>query len=271
MNSGGFTVATVTGVPLATRIAGIASWRWTFAFIAVLAAVAASGIAALVPAVEKPPAVHRREFLRVARNPVVLGVVLIGLLMQTGQFVVYTYIAPMTHLLTGGGNAAVSGGLLLFGVAAIAGNALGGVGSDRIRPRPMVIGSLTAFTAAYLALGVLGGVAVSPVTIGLVAVTTVVWGLASWAFVPPQQTQLIGAAPEQSAVALSLNVFAIYAGIAIGGALGGAILGSGHVDALPYTGAVFTALALLAAALIGRAAHHRLRGHGRRAPVAECA
>ena len=176
---GGFTVATVTGAPIATRIAGLASWRWTFAFIAILAALAAAGIAALVPAVEKSPAVHVREFLRVVRNPVVVGVVIIGLLMQTGQFVVYTYIAPVTRLLTGGGNLVVSGTLLLFGIAAIAGNALGGVGTDRIGSRRMVIGSLAAFTAAYLALGILGGLARNPITIGVAAVVTIVWGLAS--------------------------------------------------------------------------------------------
>jgi len=254
---GGFTIATVTGVPLATRIAGLASWRWTFALIAALATLAAIGIAALVPHIDKPPTVSPRDFLRIVRNPVVVGVVVVGLLMQSGQFLVYTYIAPVTTLLTGGGNLTVTGALLIFGVAAIAGNALGGVGTDRIGPPRMVIASLTVFTVAYLVLGVLGGFTPSPLTIALAVVTTIAWGLASWAFVPLQQAQLVSAAPDESAVALSLNIFAIYAGIAIGGALGGVILIGNYTDALPYAGAVFTAIALLAAVRADRRARQR--------------
>src|SRR5260370_1059901 len=218
---GGFTVATVTGVPLAARIAGLTSWRWAFAFIAVLASLAAIGIAALVPHIGKPSAVTARAFLRVVRNPAVAGVVLVGFLMQSGQFLVYTYIAPVTRLLTGGGNLMVTGALLLFGVAAIAGNALGGAGTDRIGSRRMVLASLAVFTAAYLVFGVLGGLARSPLTIAVAAVTTIAWGIGSWTFVPPQQAQLVRAAPQQSAVALSLNVSALYARGAIGGPLRG--------------------------------------------------
>jgi predicted MFS family arabinose efflux permease len=251
---GGFTVATVTGVPITARIAGLASWRWAFAFIAVLASLASIGIAVLVPHIGKPPAVTARDFLRVARNPVVAGVVLVGFLMQSGQFTVYTYIAPVTRLLTGGGNLTVTGALLLFGAAAIAGNALGGAGADRIGSQRMVLMSLTVFTAAYLVFAVLGGLPRNPLTIALAAVTTIAWGIASWAFVPPQQAQLVRAAPQRSALALSLNVFALNAGIATGGALGGVILAGRHTDALPYAGATLTAAALLAAAVTGRRA-----------------
>jgi DHA1 family inner membrane transport protein len=66
---GKFTVATVTGVPLATFIAGVASWRWTFVFIAVLAAIAGVGIAAFVPSIQKSSTVKASDFLRVLRNP----------------------------------------------------------------------------------------------------------------------------------------------------------------------------------------------------------
>src|ERR1019366_7726074 len=118
---GGFTIATVTGVPIAARIAGLVSWRWAFAFIAVLASLAAIGIAALVPHIDRSPTVTARDFL-----------------LQSRQFLVYTYIAPVTRLITGGGNLKVTGALLLFGVAAMAGNALGGVGTDRIGSLRMV-------------------------------------------------------------------------------------------------------------------------------------
>jgi MFS transporter, DHA1 family, purine base/nucleoside efflux pump len=121
----------------------------------------------------------------------------------------------------------------------------------------MVSGSLIVFTAAYVVLGVLGGFAHSPLTIVLAGFTTIAWGLSSWAFVPPQQAQLIGAAPDESAVALSFNIFALEAGIAIGSALGGVILSEKHTDALPYAGAIFTLVALLAAISVERRARRR--------------
>jgi predicted MFS family arabinose efflux permease len=96
---GGFAVATVSGVPSRPFIAGVASRRWTFVFVAVLAALAA-----------------------------------VGLLMQTGQFLVYTYIAPVTRLILGGGNGTVTVALLVFGAAAIAGNVLGGVRTGSAHP-----------------------------------------------------------------------------------------------------------------------------------------
>ena len=58
-------------------------------------------------------------------------------------------------------------------------------------------------------------------------------------------------------MALSLNVFAIYAGIAVGGALGGVILADKHTDALPYAGATLTAVALLVAVGADRWARQR--------------
>jgi DHA1 family purine base/nucleoside efflux pump-like MFS transporter len=121
----------------------------------------------------------------------------------------------------------------------------------------MVRGSLTVFTAAYVALGVLGGLAHSPLTIILAGLTTTAWGLSSWAFVPPQQAQLIGAAPDESAVALSFNIFALEAGIAIGSGLGGVILSDKHTDTLPYAGAILTFVALLAAITVERRARDR--------------
>ena len=177
--------------------------------------------------------------------------------MQSGQFLVYTYIAPVTRLITGGGNRTVTVALLIFGAAAIAGNIAGGAGTDRLGPRRMVTGSLIVFTTAYIALGILGGLARSPLTIVLAGFTTIAWGLSSWAFVPPQQAQLIGAAPDESAVALSFNIFALEAGIAIGSALGGVILSGKHIDALPYAGAMFTGVALLAAVSVERRARQR--------------
>jgi predicted MFS family arabinose efflux permease len=119
----------------------------------------------------------------------------------------------------------------------------------------MVSGSLTVFTAAYVALGVLGGFAHSP----------------SQSFspgsrqspgpflmgVPPQQAQLIGAVPDESAVALSFNISALQAGIAIGSALGGVILSEKHADALLYKGTIFTLVVLLAAIAVERRARRR--------------
>ncbi len=53
---GGLSIATVLGVPIGTLVGGFAGWRAAFWFVALLATLAAAGIALLLPAVPRPAA-----------------------------------------------------------------------------------------------------------------------------------------------------------------------------------------------------------------------
>ncbi len=250
---GGFTVATVLGVPLGTLIAGTTSWRFTFIFVAVLAGLATLGILALVPPLQQPQTVSARAFGSVVRRPLILGIVAAGVLVQMGQYTIFTYIAPFTTKLTGGGGyVVVAAALLIFGLAAIVGNVLGGVGTDRLGVRRMLTITSAAFAVALAVLWIAGGLHLSVVSLVIAVLALLVWGVAAWAFVPPLQSLLLSEAPDQSGVALSLNNSAFQGGIALGGAMGGYVLVQSGVEVLPLIGAVIVAIAFVVVVLITR-------------------
>ncbi|MBA3426408.1 MAG: MFS transporter [Rubrobacter sp.] len=99
--------------------------------VGILGAIGLAGILALLPAIESPPPAGLRERLSAVREPAILstlGLTAIGL---GAGFVLFTYLAPLLRELTSYGGTGVSGMFLLFGIAAIAGSAIGGYGADR--------------------------------------------------------------------------------------------------------------------------------------------
>lgn len=91
---------------------------------------AAVGVRFLFPAVENPPVVGFRERVDTLRQPAVVAALLFTALALMGGFVIFAYVSPLVAEITGFGGAGVSGMLLLFGVAAMVGNSLGGYGAD---------------------------------------------------------------------------------------------------------------------------------------------
>jgi MFS family permease len=123
--TGGLTIAFAFGIPLGTLAGEYLSWRAAFVLVGVLGAIALVSIAALLPVIENPPPVSLRDRILAVEQPAVvaaLGLTAIGL---GSGFVVFTYVDPLLGDLTGFGGRGISGMLLLFGLAAIAGNALG--------------------------------------------------------------------------------------------------------------------------------------------------
>ena len=250
---GGFSVATVVGVPLGTAIAGMVDWRTTFYVVAAFSALATLSIALLLPSVPKDAPSTLAAWFGVVRRPRVLAVCAITMLMMAGQFVVFTYIAPVVGLLTGRGNTAVATALFVFGAAAIGGNVAGGVLTDRIGAgRTLTIG-LSVFVVSLIAISCLAWLPVSTTSIAGATIALVVWGLSAWAFIPPQQQRLLAVAPDGPTTALGLNGIANYIGIALGGAIGGWALSQGWTAELGFIGSVPVLVALGASLLLAPA------------------
>ena len=253
---GGFTVATVLGVPLGTLLGAAAGWRVTFAAVAVLSAVAFTGIATLLPKLERPPVISAAIWLSVIRRPQILTVSAISIAMMAGQFTVFIYLAPITERITGFGTNAIAAALFIFGLVSIGGNYLGGIGNDKWGARPTVITGLISMFIAFSVIGLLSVYSVSTAGIIVGAAALIIWSLGAWAFVPPQQSLLLEAAPEANSVALSLNSSSFYIGIAIGGAIGGFILNNWSVSALGFVGSGLQIIALGILLLTGSKANH---------------
>lgn len=235
----GLTVATVAGVPLGILISAQWSWRMTFLLVALSGVVAIVGVLLLFPSVANPAAISLRARLALLRQPV-LALALVNILIWTmGGFTVYTYLSPFLQQLTHLQGANISILFLVFGIASVIGNVLGGYGADHWgTSRTLTIGLLATMVALF-ALSLVSG------SLWGVACMVGIWGVAGWSLMPSQQHRLITLAPAAVNIVLSLNNSALYLGIAAGAALGGLVVSDLSLTALGWVGSALELLALL--------------------------
>ena len=215
----GLTVATIVGVPVATWLGQMASWRWVFALVALLALTTASLVAMLAP-VDSPDrsASPLRELGALKRRQVwlTLGTGAIGF---GGMFAVYTYLAATLYDVTGVAPQTVPVVLAVFG----AGMTIGNLIVPRFADRALMptAGALLLWSAAALAVyplcaGSLWTLIPDVFAIGLGgALGTVL------------QTRLMDVAGDAQALAAALNHSAFNTANAIGPWLGGLAIAGG--------------------------------------------
>lgn len=236
---GGVTAATVLGVPITAYVGMQLNWRVTFLVVAGLAVLALVALALVLPAVPAPPAVGLRARIGVLADRQVLLAIVTTVLYYVGGFALYTYLAPA---LSGGGSAvtasAIAGFLLVFGVAGLAGNALGGWLTDRIGAVPVLAGGLVAFAAALLLFPLASRSVAGAVTV------LALWGVSAWALTVPQQHRLMAFATGAPAVAVGLNSSATFLGIGLSGVVGGVALTRMAAADLGYLGGTLVLAAL---------------------------
>ncbi|HEY7483367.1 MAG TPA: MFS transporter [Streptosporangiaceae bacterium] len=234
---GGTSLSTVLGVPLGLYVAELTSWRGAFLFVAALAVLAAIGIAALLPAVEPPPRIALGERLALLRRPDILSILLVTVCANAGGFSVYTYLAPLFQGVGDAGTVRIL--IFVFGLAAVCGGYLAGHGSDTWGATRVLTGSLVVFTINHFLLAYWADAFTTSV------LYMVIWGVAGWGTVPPQQHRLVHAAGPAAGIAISLNASAIYLGIGLGGLLGGYVVQTAGADHLWLSAGCGGALALL--------------------------
>jgi predicted MFS family arabinose efflux permease len=102
----------------------------------------------------------------------------------------------------------------------------------------MLLASCVTLMVGLAALSVLGGWASG------VIVAVGMWGLGMGVFVPAQQSRLVGLAPAAVDVGLALNLSALSLGVALGAAVGGAMIEHRGFASLGYAGAAIITLPL---------------------------
>ena len=246
----GLTVALVTGVPLGTWVGQVFGWQSTFLGVVALGAVGLIASAVLVPArlpQSAPPSLRAQA--QVLTSPRLLLVYLITAVGYGGNFVAFTYLAPMLTQVTGLTAGAVSLVILLYGASVAVGNILGGRLADRMGPVPALT---LIFAGLALLLAALGAVLTQPVA----AVAVVgLWGGFAFANVPPLQSYVVQIAREVSPdavdVASGLNIGAFNLGIALGAWIGGMVVQGAGLAAAPWVGAAIVAAGIVLTRLSG--------------------
>jgi predicted MFS family arabinose efflux permease len=251
----GLAGAQVVGVPIGIAVGTVVGWRATFGLVAVLGGMSAVGVAAFLPPLATPPAAGLRARLEVATRPQVLMILAATSIALAASFTTFTYLAPVVHHTVGLDARALSPLTLLFGMVGVGGAALGGWMADRFGGARAAAASLAGVTvgvalvalAATLAPGASALTAWALLTVGIV-----LWALFGSGFTPAQQHGLIGSAPDAVPVAIALNSVAIYVGITLAGALGGAALAIGGPQAVTRVSVALAALGSLLALLNAR-------------------
>ncbi|WP_040262550.1 MFS transporter [Pseudomonas massiliensis] len=235
----GLTVATIGGVPLATWFGEMLGWRMAFWGIAGLGILAMVALWFALPDVPLPENEGVLAEIRVLGRGPVLAALALTVVGSAAMFTVFTYIAPILHSQAHASTAFITAMLVLFGIGLTLGNLWGGKAADRSIDRTLVV-SLASLIAVLLVFTVTMRWPV------LAAPSILLWGIASFALVPPLQMRVMEAAKEAPNLASAVNIGAFNLGNAIGAALGGAVISANlGYPAISLAGALMAALGLL--------------------------
>lgn len=218
--TGGGTAATVLGLPAATALAQLTSWRVSFAAMGIGMLLLAVVVLRRLPrSVVAPVPAGAREPLRQDRSiPALLALGISGLLIGLAQFLSFVYIRPYLADAAGIADGWASALLFVFGAAGMVGVTVAGWLADRF-PRAALTATLLVFVVAYAVLAAL------PHVTAVVVVGLALWGAGTGAVFPLIQTALMRAASDRlrdlasSAIVVLFNV-----GIAFGSWGGGQLV-----------------------------------------------
>lgn len=246
---GGVTMATVLGTPLGAWIGQHVGWRTPYGIISAVTLGVATAVHMLLPRIPgqanlgsgvKGAIDGIRSLFSVFDNRPLTLLYLAIVLVNTGWFALYTYVAPFWTEISGVSAATVPTALLAYGVFSAIGGAAGGKLANSHATTTM-LGSIVA--QAIL----LGAMMFSTIAM-LSLVIAMLWGFAAWVFVTAVQVRVVELAGAQSDVASSVAVSAFNVGNAAGALAGGAVIAHFGLVAAPAAGAGFV-IAGLAGAL----------------------
>ena len=246
----GLTIATAIGVPIGNWLGARIGFQGVFWVVAALSLLVLLTIATVFGPVPAPRAVSLKNRLQAARGRGIPATLTVSLLVFTGAFAVYNYIAEYFHARTDISGAQLSWILLAFGIGGAIGNFTGGILSDRLGTRATVGISAAALIISFATLWFAGYIPPVAITV------TVLWGVSGWLFAPAQQHRLMELGGASAPLLISLNSSAMYLGIALSGVVGGLMITTVGVEQLPLVGILAAAmtLALVATAYGGRRA-----------------
>jgi DHA1 family inner membrane transport protein len=214
----GMSLSYVVGVPFGAWLGFNHGWRVPLGVAAAASALSLAAVAALVPRDIRAPGASFAGLGALLARTDVLAVLGMTLLYFGAIFSVFSYIGPVLRALGGVADAALSFTLMLFGCAGVAGTLLGGWATDRFGALPSLRVLLALFTVTL---------ACVPLTEGRYApmlAAFMVWGVCGFGLMAPQQMRLVAVDLPRSPLLLSLNSSMMYFGMALGAAVGGALL-----------------------------------------------
>ncbi len=241
----GWSLALAIGLPLIAYVASHVGWRVAYGGIGVIALLNLAMLIWRIPGGLVGTPVDLKTWVELARNPLIVLLLIITVLQTSGQFVVFTYLGPLFAKLGGSAQLAI----VAFGIYGVMGF-IGNVIASR------VVDSWGAYRTSLTAMSMLlFGLAVWAFGAGIVPVmlaSMVPWGMAFSSANSMQQVRLAGAAPAFASASVSLNTSGLYIGQAIGSGIGGFMFAHEMYYAVGYVGVGFLVLAVITVVLSRR-------------------
>ena len=224
----GLTLANVLGVPGGAWIGNAYGWNTTFMVVAAFGALAAIVIAITIPRQKAEETKSLSAQIGAFKNPQLLASLLITTLGWAGFMTFYGYISPIAEQVAGFARTDLTWILVVVGLGLVIGNTLGGKSADKNLSKSLMLWP----AAMIIALIVVGFLA--PYKWPFV-IAAFVFGVVSFANVPPMQMRVMkhgGEAPELAATA---NISAFNIANALGGIIGGVVIDSTlGASAIPF-------------------------------------
>lgn len=241
----GLTISLFVGVPFGSLLASSYGWRSTFLAVALFSVVVVLLTAWKLPGVPGAAEIGVRQQLRILKRPTVLSCVLGTVMGATGGLMVYTYISPITRDLSWQGGSALAVFIAVVGTAGAIGTFVGGRLTDRWGADRALLAAFGLMAAAVSTLAIIGFIGERGTPAWIVAIALAAYGFAGWGFNPPMNARALQLAGDAGTEAVAMNTSALYVGISIAGALGGASVAAYGGHGAAVTAAVICLITLL--------------------------
>ena len=234
----GTSLAMVLGVPLGRLIGQWFGWRATFGGIGAVALVVFILQARLLPTLPSMFEGSFRKIPELLKNPLLVCLYLLILLVFTAHYTAYSYIEPFMRQVGTISENAATFVLLLFGVAGILGSVIFSRWGDNFNTRLMLISTILILVSMLALL-------LAVTSVWALSLIALLWGAALMLLIVSMQAKVIMVDVNAQDMLMSMFSGIINLGIGTGALFGGYAVTHLSLSSVGYVGAAIASAALL--------------------------
>ncbi|MCE6006538.1 MFS transporter [Acinetobacter soli] len=215
----GVSVASILGVPLASYLTQLSSWRLAFEFLGLLSFIVCILILFFVPKIPDQAPLASGFFKKVLQHSTLNRLFILTALIISSHFAAFTFIEPFLSQIAHLESGQITLFLLVFGLAGLMGNILAGKLIDR-HLHTIILVSLVFISGSVFAFGYLG----YQVTLSIAIVFLALWGVSIASIFVGLQTWVLKQADDLASAASAIYVAVFNASIGLGALIGSFML-----------------------------------------------